>query len=180
MGHWVPSLTSLTVAASDPDNLPSHCIISRSAPIYMHIRAYTCICMYVYALIFLYNIYFRGLTNRPFLGVWYLKYGYSCAVRDVVSEWVHSLALPQWLALLAGWNFSFDFLFHPEKSLLGVMFCLERYFCYLPIIIIPKKTHIFCLFICFSLSSRAEFVGSDGDTWQRRGRASCQITFNEN
>ena len=42
-------------------------------------------------------------------------------------EWVHSLALPYWLALLAGWNFSFDFLFHPEKSLLGVMFCLERY-----------------------------------------------------
>ena len=33
----------------------------------------------------------------------------------------------QLLALLAGWNFSFDFLFHPEKSLLGVMFCLERY-----------------------------------------------------
>ena len=30
-------------------------------------------------------------------------------------------------ALLAGWNFSFDFLFHPEKSLLGVIFCLERY-----------------------------------------------------
>ena len=45
-----------------------------------------------------------------------------------------------------------------------------------------KKEYLFWMknILIFSPSKGAEFGWSDGDTWQRRGLAVCQITSNEN